>query len=56
MDKAFGQIRAALGAMSLRKKFSLLVVFGLMIGGFVYLINYSGRPYHGRRHMYSGAR
>ena len=44
MDKAFGQFRAAFGVMSLSKKISLLVVFGLMIGGFIYLINWSGRP------------
>lgn len=44
MDKAFGQFRAALGAMSLTKKISLLMIAGLMIGGFIYLINYSGRP------------
>lgn len=43
MDNAFGQIRAALGAMSLGKKISLLVVCSLMIGGFVYLINWSGQ-------------
>ncbi|MDJ0801563.1 MAG: flagellar basal-body MS-ring/collar protein FliF [Desulfobacterales bacterium] len=44
MDKAFGQFRAALGAMSLKKKISLLLVFGLLAAGFVYLINWSGRP------------
>ena len=44
MDKAFGQFRAALGAMSLKKKISLLLVFGLLAAGFLYLINWSGRP------------
>ncbi|MDJ0721335.1 MAG: flagellar basal-body MS-ring/collar protein FliF [Desulfobacterales bacterium] len=44
MDKAFGQFRAALGAMSLKKKISLLLVFGLMAAGFFYLISWSGRP------------
>ena len=44
MDKAFGQFRVALGAMSLKKKISLLLVVGLMAAGFVYLINWSGRP------------
>ena len=44
MDKAFGQFRAAFGAMSLKKKISLMLVFGLMVAGFLYLISWSGRP------------
>ena len=44
MDKAWGQLRTAIGNMSLKKKVSLIMVVGLMIGGFVYLISWSGRP------------
>lgn len=44
MDKLLGPIGAALTAMSLKKKISLLVVMGLTIGGLVYLIQWSGRP------------
>lgn len=44
MDKFFGQIGAALNAMSLRKKISFLVIIGLTVGGLVYLIQWSGRP------------
>ena len=44
MDKFFGQVGTALGAMSLRKKISLLVIIGLTMGGLFYLIQWSGRP------------
>ncbi len=44
MEKAWGQLRTAIGSMSFKKKISLLLVVALMIGGFAYLISWSGRP------------
>ena len=52
MDKVFGQIGAALSAMSLKRKISFLVVIGLTIGGLIYLIQWSGRPTFER--LYTG--
>ena len=52
MDKAFGQMGAALSAMPLKKKVSLLVVIGLTVGGLLYLIQWSGRPTFER--LYTG--
>jgi len=52
MDKVMGQMGAALSAMTLKKKISLLAVIGLTIGGLLYLIQWSGRPTFER--LYTG--
>jgi len=52
MDKVLGQMGAALAAMPLKKKISLLVVIGLTVGGLIYLIQWSGRPTFER--LYTG--
>ena len=48
MDNFFGQVGTALNAMTLRKKISLLVIIGLTVGGLLYLIQWSGRPFFQR--------
>ena len=52
MDKVFGQLGAALSAMTLKKKISLLAVIGLTVVGLIYLIQWSGRPTFER--LYTG--
>ena len=52
MDKVAGQLGAALAAMPLKKKVSLLAIIGLTVGGLIYLIQWSGRPNFER--LYTG--
>ena len=52
MDKALGQMGAALSAMPLKKKISLLAIIGLTVGGLIYLIQWSGLPTFER--LYTG--
>lgn len=52
MDKVAGQMGAALAAMPLKKKVSLLAIIGLTVGGLIYLIQWSGRPTFER--LYTG--